>query len=653
MVNRALAIAVRRTLTFLGRLRANSAGNVLALVAAALPPILILVGGGVDMSRAYMAQTSLQNACDAGVLAGRRAQAKSGTWGTAEQAKAQKMFAINFQGSAANATGTTFTATNPSTGIISATATTTVPTTIMKIFGTDSFALSTSCSAEFQISNIDVMMVLDTTGSMACRPDGSNCNSDSTSKIEGLKSAIRSFYYTIAASVPSGSSTRVRFGFVPYNGTVNLKNLVSGSTPEIPQSYLARTASYQTRLYRFDQPVYTGTPGTPVTVPTTSTQSSKSNCTTWGNAKASSSGGPAPTATKTTTYSWVSYNSSSRICTRNETTTTTSYTLTAYKLSPTTPYRYTQASLDTSNLKALTAVSIATDVSSNATVPATGYTTGLYDMVALGSLAGSTGVTTASHTWGGCIEERSSVNSLISAGSVPSGAADLDLVTAPTSTASTQWKPYVAPFEFDRNQTATLDTSIDYSPLTAYCPPAAKNFATVDTSTPTSVPGWIETYLATLYAWGGTYHDIGMIWGARLAAANGINAATVTAGNLTSVSRHIIFLTDGEMAPACKSLYSAYGQEYLDNRVMPAQATTGSTCDATLATYHNGRFLAACQKAKDMGYTVWVIGFGQSLTTAMTSCASSGRAYYASDTSSLQTTFRTIASQVADLRLKT
>ena len=678
MVNRALATTVRHALSFLGRLGANTAGNVLALVAAAVPPILILVGGGVDMSRAYMAQTSLQNACDAGVLAGRRAQAKSGTWGATEQAKATKMFTINFQSAAANASGTTFTPTNPSTGVISATATTTVPTTIMKIFGSNSFSLSATCAAEFQISNIDVMMVLDTTGSMAYCPNGSWCNSGTGSKIEGLKSAIRSFYYTIAAAVPTSSSTRVRFGFVPYNGTVNLTNLVSGATPAIPQSYLASAANYQTRLYHFDQPVYTSSTSNPViTYETYPSDISQADCTNYGtNAYPTNGGNPVTSGTRpanvtTTTYSYYSWvnncgncqgnngngvgNIAKGTCTRKLSTTTTSYTLASYQLSPTTPYRYTQSSLNTANLKALTAVNIATEVSATATVPAAGYTTGYYDMIALAALSGKTGVTTESHTWNGCIEERATVNSLISASSIPSGATDLDVLSAPTSTASSQWRPYIAPFEFDRYQTATLDTNIDYDPLTDYCPPAAKNFTTVDTSAPTTVPSWIESYLGTLYAWGGTYHDIGMIWGARLANPSGINSAVVNSGSVTSVSRHIIFLTDGDMSPYCNDFYSSYGIEGIDQRAAPATTLTGTDCDTYLKPYHNGRFLAACQRAKDMGYTIWVIGFGQSLTTEMTSCAagSGGQAMYASSTTTLQDTFRLIASRIANLRLKT
>ncbi|HNN55733.1 MAG TPA: Tad domain-containing protein, partial [Novosphingobium sp.] len=56
----------------LRRLARDVAGNTLAMIAAALFPLLALVGGGVDMGRSYLAQTRLQQACDAGVLAARK-----------------------------------------------------------------------------------------------------------------------------------------------------------------------------------------------------------------------------------------------------------------------------------------------------------------------------------------------------------------------------------------------------------------------------------------------------------------------------------------------------------------------------------------------------------------------------------------------------
>ena len=54
------------------RLARDAAGNTLAIVAASIAPILAMVGGGIDMGRSYLAESRLQQACDAGVLAARK-----------------------------------------------------------------------------------------------------------------------------------------------------------------------------------------------------------------------------------------------------------------------------------------------------------------------------------------------------------------------------------------------------------------------------------------------------------------------------------------------------------------------------------------------------------------------------------------------------
>src|SRR5690606_10786347 len=86
------------SLTLLARLGRDNAGNTLAIAAASLIPMMALIGGGVDISRAYMAKTQLQSACDAGALAGRKALSRSGSYGDGERLKAQKMFEFNFNG---------------------------------------------------------------------------------------------------------------------------------------------------------------------------------------------------------------------------------------------------------------------------------------------------------------------------------------------------------------------------------------------------------------------------------------------------------------------------------------------------------------------------------------------------------------------------
>ena len=62
----------RETSGLLGRLARNRAGNTMALMAASIAPLLALIGGGIDMSRGYLSQVRLQQACDSGVLAARK-----------------------------------------------------------------------------------------------------------------------------------------------------------------------------------------------------------------------------------------------------------------------------------------------------------------------------------------------------------------------------------------------------------------------------------------------------------------------------------------------------------------------------------------------------------------------------------------------------
>jgi len=642
----------------IGGLLRDTAGNTLGIALATMILLVSLAGSGTDMARAYMTKTSLQNACDAGVLAGRKAMATSGTYGTSETAKANKMFNFNFNPNATNANSITFSTSGTTTGAVTGTASTVMPTVVMGIFGFKTITLTVACSAELQMASADVMFVLDTTGSMACDPNGSDCDSDSTSKIAGLRTALRDFYKTVAAAVVDKTNTRIRFGFVPYTATVNMGGLVAAG--QMPTSYFADTQPFQTALANFNTPVYVGTAGSPVaSTETYGSNITQTNCNNYGTntwptntGSPVSGGGPAPTATTSTSYSYKSWtkvsgsgSSALGTCVRNRSVTTTTY-VTRYQF---TNWIFQAATLNVSAFKGMGNVSVVSNIASNATVP----TAGTYDMPSLAALNGTTGVTgltLSTANWDGCIEERATVQNL-AMNPVPSGATDLDIDTVPTSDTN-RWKLNLNEVEWYRgstDSTSRTETSLqsDTYRIGSQCPPRARLFSDVDTSAPTVVPSWLDTYINTLVAAGSTYHDIGMIWGARLASPTGIFSSNVTLDStkFPSVSRHIIFMTDGEMAPSTTS-YSAYGMELYDNRVAPSGTSSG-----TLTNYHNNRFLAACSRAKNLGYTIWVIGFGTSLTTQMTTCATAGRAYYASDTTALNNTFKFIAGQVADLRI--
>ncbi|AKM07055.1 TadE/TadG family type IV pilus assembly protein [Pelagerythrobacter marensis] len=612
-----------KSLTALGR---DRGGNTLAIFAASLIPLIAIVGGGVDASRGYLTKTQLQNACDAGVLAGRRAMAKTGEYGDGERAKAASLFNANFDSEIVDADQVLFTTDDGDDGDVTGTATARIPTVLMKIFGKTELSFSVNCMAELQITNSDIMFVLDTTGSM------------SGSKIEGLRDAVEDFHKTIASSV-TDDEVRVRYGFVPYSMTVNAKRLLVNG--DMPLDYIADSAPYQSRRAYFDDPKYI--PDETSTHEETETYGNLSNrnCRDYQDNDYPYSGrnpeqyGAPPGRTVTVTYS--AYGSGRKPCRRLKTTVTVESYRTVYESANL--WRYIQTDLDVSALKTFGPVQLVTRVSSDAYVP----TRGFHDVRSLAVMEGTSGLSKTSYTWEGCIEERATVVDE-DMDPVPSDAYDLDINSAPDSD-DTRWKPYFAPAVFYRdNYYDWVDWRDTESHLSSRCPASMRLFQEVDL-TPNEVPEWLEDYLDSLNADGNTYHDIGMIWGGRLASPNGIFATTVNDEPDRSVSRHIIFMTDGKMEPN-RTAYSAYGLEKYDNRVAP-RYTGGDD----LADYHDARFVAACNAIKDEGYTVWVIGFGSSLTDEMKACATGHRAYFSDDVTELRATFRYIASQVADLRL--
>ena len=153
-----------------------------------------------------------------------------------------------------------------------------------------------------------------------------------------------------------------------------------------------------------------------------------------------------------------------------------------------------------------------------------------------------------------------------------------------------------------------------------------------------------NSYIQSLQPVGGTYHDAGMVWGVRLLSPDGMfSDENATAPNNRPISRHIVFMTDGEMAPNMGNL-SFQGYEWLMKRV-------GGTSDANLTTRHNNRFAQLCSKAKAKNITVWVVSFGVSLNSSLTSCASPGKAYQANNAAQLNENFQAIARQISKLRL--
>ncbi|MET0370981.1 MAG: TadE/TadG family type IV pilus assembly protein [Sphingobium sp.] len=652
-------------------MRRNQGGQVLAMVAAAIIPILGLVGGGVDMSRLYLTKSRLQLACDAGALAGRK-QMGSGAWSASSNkanAVAEQLFTANWGSTNPYGTANSSKAYSESGGKVTGTASVDVPMTIMRIFGQTTKTISVTCDAEMRIPNTDVMFVLDTTGSM-----GDTNVGDTDTKMNGLKKAVKCFYEALmkvdttadCGSTPSGgngSTVQLRFGFVPYSVNVNVGKLLHND-------WIADTWTYQSR-----SPQFTSSTSNVTTTGTASLINTVNG--NWGNwsgwSSADYSGycdGRSDDGT-TTGNEGSAYSQSST--TSGNTTTVTWYTDTVvterdYSTESqnngffgwgrkcevdvrSRSYTIRKQYQRTDTTTAVTTQTFNNWLYAPTAIDVSGLKAGGYDWNNSISLPLGTNGTATDVAWAGCIEERQTVRAT-SYSPIPSNAYDLDIDTVP-SNAATQWGPLLPNAVWGRYDssgnwtTSNRTTSSDLSRNNdAYCPTEAKKLQTWSTAST------FETYVNSLTPNGNTYHDIGLIWGARLMSPTGLfateNAFTPNGG---TIERHLIFMTDGDTVTATDN-YSAYGVAWWDRRQTSASSAPSSS---DLTNQVNLRFSAMCTAIKNRNITLWVISFGSGVNTdsiaRLQACASTGRFYNAANSTDLINQFKAIASEISQLRL--
>ncbi|MDD1450559.1 hypothetical protein NHF48_005465 [Sphingomonas sp. H160509] len=245
--------------------------------------------------------------------------------------------------------------------------------------------------------------------------------------------------------------------------------------------------------------------------------------------------------------------------------------------------------------------------------------------------------------------------------------ADLDPDLVPNSD-DTRWRPLWPDVEYERftlnryNQssyttnTVVANDNASPTPATNMNSVAKQQAGFVACGKPvqrltTMTQAQVDSYVNAVdfVPLGGTYHDVGMIWGTRMLSTDGIfsndNAAW---GGRGATNKVIVFLTDGDMSPSPYS-YGLYGMEYYDGRV-----TDGDWASANdrQKQYHNARLLAECAKAQDMHIDVWTVSIAPSATAEMTQCATtSDQALFTTSGADLSAAFVRIAKQVARLRL--
>jgi len=612
------------------RLARDVAGNTLAIVAAAIIPLAALIGGGVDMSRAYMAQSRLQLACDAAALAGRRAMT-TGAVDSTVRSEALKFFRFNFPTGESSSTTppygvasfTPVVADGDDSAVV-VTASTTVPTTLMGIFGYSSIPVSVNCNAKQDFVNTDVMLVLDNTGSMSEDTNGVQQNSGPTSKIAGMRTAVMALYDQLAPTqaLLASHGLRLRYGVVPYSVAVNVgKLLPTGYIKSDNWTYQSRVARYETAEVTSATEQYNNG----------NTNISSSDCLKYAANQAftgfspTPAGNPVTSGSTTITYSFKKWGNNNSIdgtetgtkkCTRNLSVSTGRYTFSYWE--------YKASVYNTNNFAAQSAVTIASGSNPGGSVA----TSGAYNMLDLVTAAAGTGISTTNVTWDGCVEEPQTSWTL-----PDPTALDLALNSVPTSDPNSQWKPYWDDISY-------LNSG---SKPTVACPKEAARLTVWDRTT-------LQSYVNALVANGNTYSDIGMIWGGRLLSTSGVFAAdNPTTYNNMPVARYLILMTDGYINTT-GTTYSGYGIEKYDHRVDGA-SYPGDTTDTN---NHYSRFSTVCNIVKSMGVQIWVIGYGSGVTmdASLQGCASdTTKASQAADTTALIAKFQEIGKDIGALRL--
>lgn len=119
---------------FLRSLIKDATANTIAIGAAAMVPLLAMVGGAVDASRFYMAETRLQAACDAGALAARRAMADD-TFTAEHKQIGENFFDQNYEDGMFGLENQSRNYVGTEEGEVNGTASGILPTSLMGIFG--------------------------------------------------------------------------------------------------------------------------------------------------------------------------------------------------------------------------------------------------------------------------------------------------------------------------------------------------------------------------------------------------------------------------------------------------------------------------------------------------------------------------------------
>jgi Flp pilus assembly protein TadG len=559
----------------LSRLRKDTSGVALYMYAIGLVPIMASAGIGFDIGRAYLVRSKMQQACDAGAIAGRRSMAGT-VIRTEDKQEAERFFRANFQdkmlgskpiGSYNESSTNKIDVWQSDSGQLYMSAKTQVPTTLVSQFvGEKDVDVSVKCLGEEFFVNTDIMMVLDTTGSMNCAigaspicgsNDGEAARAGNASKMAEMRRAIQQMYADLRPIQLKleQRNLRMRLGLVNYAMNANVGNLIFAENPNyIRPSYTYNNDGIEKEGY-------------------------------WDNEKGK----------------WI-----------------------------------------------------------NATI--NDYITSTLNF------SSSDTIGEANSRWNGCIEEPKTARISYGSSTIPSDAYDLNIKHIPNNfdndpdKPDSRWAlmpsgialPLGTRFEKDADWQVVKDSAGNpiTKPAIRFCPRPATHLQVWNTQA--AFDARIDEIRDGA---GGTHHDVGMLWGARMLSDQGIfGHRNPKTHNGVEVKKVIVFMTDGTLSIGGFEM-SSYGVMNITKR------TVDSTSGNDQKAVHRNRFNLACQLAKEQEIDIWVVAMLPSSDTGrnedekasiqtLRDCATvPSQMIFTDNTSELTNAFKSISDKVGNLRV--
>lgn len=604
----------------LSRLVRDRRAAAIPMLAIGMVPALAAIGGGIDYGRIYLVKSRLQTGVDAAALAGARAYALTAPGPKERGAQADAYFNENFEDGFMGSFGLKVTkdfTTVRDVNVSTITASVTLPMSIMQIFNTPPAVIQVKASAELQPRPLEVMLVLDNTGSMSEILDAGR------TRMDALKQSATAFIDILH----QGQDRRpdIGIGMVTYTVTTNVGKILQDHGVAIePADGFRNVGQYTGGSSDFpNNPLaWKGCVDNDETVRNVSTNVGVNEAGAWDLTNSLPGEGAHPAVSP---YHFRPAISSKAVFQTNG---TTGYVATDYvaKMNNT----YTK---DDNRNNGYRLAAAGDNVAANRLANSPIYREAFYSMYI--GLNGSP-----------ANPDDDVVVNAATGGYWAPGSSDpwrIEYSRVPYINATNTWSPPNPKYGYPYSKTVPRDgfTLAMPSPNWQCTEPAlelkyGRNRSDYDR--------YIADSNYALQPANGTMHTIGLLWGFRLLS----RADVFTRDNPTATKpkRALVFMTDGEATSGSDFVHdTAYGSMY-DKKI----SSSGDKSDFEAQVMR--RFAKVCSNVKKDGIEIYIVALSTGGNTVGTFRTCAGARYYrTTDTATIRGAFEEIATDLIDLHL--